>query len=111
MGSRNLALERLQSWSFNQRTALTSPVFLEADRHIGSSYANYDFSEFLCLTCTTPDNTSLFEVANQELTAIFNDLVRETRHPALALQAVYTTLFGMVYYIMSSSLIIQAMRP
>jgi hypothetical protein len=36
--------------------------------------------------------------ANHLHVAVFNDIVRDTRHPALALQSLYTTLFGMTYY-------------
>ena len=36
--------------------------------------------------------------ADQAQAAVFNDILKESRHPALAIQAQFTTLFGMAYY-------------
>ncbi|MCJ1280336.1 hypothetical protein MMC21_008163 [Puttea exsequens] len=38
------------------------------------------------------------EFADQAQAAVFNDILKTTRHPALAIQAQFTTLFGMAYY-------------
>lgn len=58
----------------------------------------YNFSMVLCLLCVSPDNETTFRMIETTQAAIFNDIVRKTGHPALGLQARYTTLFGMVYY-------------
>jgi hypothetical protein len=60
----------------------------------------YDFSALMCLSCIPASDTSAsnYVVAHQAQAAVFNDIVRDTRHPALALQAQYTTLFAMAYY-------------
>jgi hypothetical protein len=58
----------------------------------------YNSSALMCLSCVPASNHSSYFLAHQAQAAVFNDIVRDTRHPALALQAQYTTLFGMGYY-------------
>ncbi|MCJ1380587.1 hypothetical protein MMC17_003695 [Xylographa soralifera] len=38
------------------------------------------------------------DFADPAQAAVFNDILKATRHPALAIQAQFTTLFGMAYY-------------
>jgi hypothetical protein len=60
------------------------------------SVSTYNFSSLMCMSCSEP--LVSYQFAHQAQAAVFNDIVRDTRHPALALQAHYTTLFSMAYY-------------
>jgi hypothetical protein len=58
-------------------------------------------SIFLCFDCYVGDsrsNTTRFKEVNSAISAIFNDVIRLTNRPALALQAVATVVAGMAYY-------------
>jgi len=63
----------------------------------GKPFPDTNLSTLTILMCRyRPGDADRF--ANPLHIAVFNDIVRDTRHPALALQSLYTTLFGMTYY-------------
>ena len=81
--------DRLPSWEWIWAT--TCPV----------TYQTYNFSSVMCLSCAKPGDYATgtsYLTTHQALIAVFNDIVRNTRHPALGIQAHYTTLFSMAYY-------------
>lgn len=52
----------------------------------------------MCQKCTPGANSSNWEWIHQAQCAVFGDIVQETGHPALALQAQFTTLFALAYF-------------
>src|SRR5436190_8870397 len=91
-----------QNWKKKQRQDwpqnwLDPNAWLSASTYPQSIHT-YNFSTLMCLSCVPTSDPSSYFLAHQAQAAVFNDIVRDTRHPALALQAQYTTLFGMAYY-------------
>ena len=75
-----------------------SPVNLEQDGN----------SKIACYDCRTSvdDGSGSFTIINPELSAIFGDIVRKTGHPALALQSIFTILFGKMYYAVAPQFVV-----
>jgi hypothetical protein len=68
-----------------------------------SSYLQFNTTVLMCAHCLSAVNSMVSQTtaplaAHLHHVAIFNDILRDTRNPALALQAHFTTLFGMAYY-------------
>jgi hypothetical protein len=92
-----------RSWEFPQETVNPDGSFNVISIPTDPSYAllairelEYNYSMLMCRWCQSNFATGLR--INREQSAVFTDIMRDTNDPALALQAQFTTLFGMSYY-------------
>lgn len=99
LSSRGLfSLARLPTWM--SPLTSTRPTLCEAIiRSANINWADHPFyTALLCQHCTPNANGSTYEWVHQTLTAVVTDTVAATSHPALGLQAHFTTLFGLAYF-------------
>jgi hypothetical protein len=82
------------SWDAMYGEVPTSTVPEQILNGVFASYPGSNRSMALCSYCTSSANIN----TNIEYAAVFQDILKDAQSPALAIQALITTLIGMSYY-------------
>jgi hypothetical protein len=101
LGERGILELNLGDFSKTQvvRYGPTVPQFIVSSTYPNINEENsFDFTTYMCISCNVAQNGSRYDRAHAVLATLFYDVIKDTGHPALALQAVWTTIFGMSYY-------------